>query len=156
MTTKDQKRHKKFLRQDTPMLKQHEVQRDWIEIDATGKTLGRLASQIAMALRGKHRPDYTPHVDSGAGVIVKNADKVRVTGFKEARKFYHWHSGYIGGLRTFSYREMHQRKPEYILYHAVKGMLPKTKQGRAQLKRLRLYLGNEHKHEAQQPVEVKF
>ena len=143
-----------FNRQDTPMLKKEQVQRQWLMVDAKGKTLGRLASEIAKILRGKHRADYTPHVDSGDGVIVVNAEHVVVTGSKEAQKIYRSYTGFVGGLREIPYRVMKARKPTYMLQHAVEGMMPKTKQGKAQLKRLRIFAGTEHDMPAQQPTKV--
>ena len=143
-----------YLRQDTPMLKKEEIKRQWLLIDAKGKTLGRLASEIAKILRGKHRANYTPHVDSGDGVVIVNAELIEVTGHKEAQKVYRRYTGHIGGLRETPYRTMMARKPTYILQHAVEGMMPKTKQGRAQLKRLRIYAGGEHDMPAQQPIKV--
>lgn len=143
-----------FNRQNSPMLKKEQVERRWLLIDAKGKTLGRLASEIAKILRGKHRPDYTPHVDSGDGVIIINADEIHVTGNKEAQKVYRSYTGFIGGLREIPYRTMMARKPTYILQHAVEGMMPRTKQARAQLKRLRIFAGTEHNMLAQQPIKV--
>jgi large subunit ribosomal protein L13 len=143
-----------FYRQSTPMVKKEQVKRQWLLIDAKGKTLGRLASEIAKILRGKHRPDYTPHTDTGDGVIVINAGDVAVTGNKEAQKVYRSHTGFVGGLREIPYRAMKARKPTYMLQHAVEGMIPATKQGRAQLKRLRIYAGTEHDMAAQQPIKV--
>lgn len=143
-----------FYRQSTPMVKKEQVKRQWLLIDAKGKTLGRLASEIAKILRGKHRPDYTPHTDTGDGVIVINAGDVAVTGNKEAQKVYRNHTGFVGGLREIPYRAMKARKPTYMLQHAVEGMIPATKQGRAQLKRLRIYAGTEHDMAAQQPIKV--
>ena len=140
--------------QQTTQLKKEQVSRQWFLFDAAGKTLGRLASEIAKVLRGKHRHDYTPHVDSGDGVIIINAEKVRVTGRKEAQKIYRYYTGYMGGQRELTYRSLLARKPEYILEHAVKGMMPKTRQGRAQLRRLRIVAGSEHELSAQQPILV--
>ena len=137
------------------MLRQEDVTRQWFVIDASGKTLGRLASEIANVLRGKHKPTYTPHVDSGDGVIVVNSEKVVVTGAKEAQKVYRSHTGYVSGLREIPYRRMMERKPEEILRHAVKGMVPRTRQGRAQMKRLRLFVGPEHDMIAQQPIQAE-
>ena len=136
------------------MQKKEEVVRNWIVLDAAGKTLGRFASEVARLLRGKHKPTFTPHTDAGDGVIVINAEKIRVTGAKEAQKVYRYHTGYVGGLREIPYRTMQDRKPDYIIEHAVKGMMPRTKQGRAQLKRLRIFAGPEHNLSAQKPIEV--
>lgn len=140
--------------QRTVILKKEEVKHEWLMIDATGKTLGRLASEVTKVLRGKHKPTYTPHVDSGDGVIIINAEKIRVTGRKEAQKVYPYHTGFIGGLREIPYRTMLARKPSYILEAAIKGMMPRTRQGRAQLKRLRIFAGTEHQMDAQQPISV--
>src|ERR671920_384245 len=134
-----------------------EVERKWYVIDAEGKTLGRLASEIARVLRGKNKPQYTPHVDVGDFVIVVNADRVVVTGKKAEQKVYRRHSGYPGGLREMSYEVMLERKPTEILRRAVKGMMPRTRLGRQQLKKLKIYAGPEHPHEAQapEPYEVR-
>ncbi|HSX12122.1 MAG TPA: 50S ribosomal protein L13 [Rhabdochlamydiaceae bacterium] len=126
----------------------------WFVLDASGKTLGRLASEVAKILRGKHKTSYTPHVDSGDGVVIINAEKVEVTGGKEARKVYRYYSGGISGLREIPYRTMKARKPEYIIWHAVKGMMPKTRLGEAQFKKLRVFAGEKHDLEAQQPTIV--
>jgi len=130
-------------------------ERQWFLFDAKGKTLGRLASEIAKILRGKHRPEYTPHVDGGDGVVVLNAEHIKVTGSKEAQKVYHRYTGYMGGLRTTTFREMLQRKPEQILMHAVKGMLPRNRLGRAQMKKLRIFKGDRHDLDAQKPMQVE-
>lgn len=134
--------------------KKEEVTRNWIILDAEGKTLGRFAVEVARLLRGKHKPTFTPHTDGGDGVIVINSDKIHVSGSKEAQKVYRYHTGYVGGLREIPYLTMQARKPEYIIEHAVKGMMPRTKQGRAQLKRLRVFAGTEHKMEAQKPIKA--
>lgn len=126
----------------------------WFVLDAAGKTLGRLATEIAKILRGKHKTTYTPHVDAGDGVIVINAEKVEVTGGKEARKIYRYYSGGIGGLREIPYRTMKARKPEYLVWRAVKGMMPKTRLGEAQFKKLRVVIGDKHEFEAQKPTVV--
>lgn len=131
--------------------KPQEVERKWYIVDAEGKTLGRLATQIATILRGKHKPTYTPHVDTGDFVIVINAEKVNLTGKKLDQKMYRWHTGYPGGLRERTYREMINNKPERVIMHAVKGMLPKNKLGRKMLTKLKVYRGPEHKNQAQQP-----
>ncbi len=143
-----------YKQQRTVLLKQEEVKRSWLLIDATGKTLGRLASEIAKMLRGKHKADYTPHVDSGDGVIVVNAEKVEVTGRKEAQKIYRHYTGFIGGMREVPYRDMMKRNPTHIIEHAVAGMVPRTKQGKGQMKRLRVYKGDNHDLSAQQPIKV--
>jgi len=140
--------------QKTALLKQAETKSGWFVLDATQKTLGRLTSEIAKILRGKHRPTYTPHVDSGDGVIIINAEKVKVTGNKEAQKNYYHHTGYVGNLKEISYRTMLQRKPEYIIEHAVKGMMPRNRLTRKQMKRLRVFAGTAHNMQAQQPVNV--
>jgi large subunit ribosomal protein L13 len=131
-----------------------EKSRKWYLLDAEGKTLGRFASEIAKILVGKHRTDYTPHIDCGDGVVVVNADKIIVTGNKEAQKVYRRYTGYIGGLRETPYRDMQMKKPEYIITHAVKGMVAKTKLGRKQLKKLRVFAKDTHNMQAQQPVKV--
>jgi len=127
------------------------VRREWYVVDAAGKTLGRLASEVARRLRGKHKPEYTPHVDTGDYIIVVNAEKVRVTGRKEQQKLYRHHTGYIGGLKTFTFEELRRRKPERIIERAVKGMLPKNPLGRAMYRKLKVYAGPDHPHAAQQP-----
>jgi large subunit ribosomal protein L13 len=134
-----------------------EVTRRWYVVDAEGRTLGRLATQIADTLRGKGKPQYTPHVDTGDFVVVVNAEKVAVTGSKLDNKRYYRHSGYPGGLRSRSLREELERRPTEVLRRAVKGMLPRNRLGRAQLRKLRIYAGPEHPHEAQapEPLEVR-
>ncbi len=127
------------------------VRREWYVVDAAGKTLGRLASEVARRLRGKHKPEYTPHVDTGDYIIVVNAEKVRVTGRKEQRKLYRHHTGYIGGLKTFTFEELRRRRPERIIERAVRGMLPKNPLGRAMYRKLKVYAGPNHPHAAQQP-----
>jgi large subunit ribosomal protein L13 len=131
--------------------KASEVQRDWYVVDAENQVLGRLATQIATLLRGKHKPTYTPSMDGGDFVVVVNAEKIRITGRKAEQKVYHRHTGYPGGLRTTTYRTMLQRHPDRILRLAVKGMLPKGRLGRRQLLKLRVYAGPTHPHAAQQP-----
>lgn len=128
-----------------------EVRRDWFVIDATGKTLGRMATEIAMRLRGKHKPEYTPHVDTGDYIVVVNAEKVAVTGNKQNDKMYHRHTGYPGGIKSMSFDKMVQHAPERIIEIAVKGMLPKNPLGRAMFKKLKVYSGPDHNHTAQQP-----
>lgn len=134
--------------------KKPEVQQDWFVVDAEGKTLGRLASAIAATLRGKNKPIFTPHVDTGDYVIVLNAGKVRVTGKKETQKQYYRHSNYPGGLKTTSFRDMRVRHPERIIENAVRGMMPHNTLGRQQLKKLRVFTGEEHPHGAQNPREL--
>ena len=139
--------------QKTKMLKHNENDHEWFVVDVTDKVLGRAATEIATLLNGKYRPDYTPHVDSGAGVIVLNCGKVRITGKKSTQKVYKRFSGYPSGQRETVYEKMLKQKPKHILRHAVKGMLPKNKLGVLMIKRLKLYVGTEHPHVAQQPKE---
>ena len=127
------------------------VERDWFVVDATDRPLGRLASEIAKRLRGKHKPVFTPHVDTGDYIIVVNAEKIGVTGNKRTDKMYHRHTGYPGGLKTMSMEKLLAKAPERVLEIAVKGMLPKGPLGRAMYRKLRVYAGAEHKHTAQQP-----
>ncbi|WP_303909303.1 50S ribosomal protein L13 [Thiohalomonas denitrificans] len=131
------------------------VERDWYVVDADGKTLGRLASEIAKRLRGKHKPVYTPHVDTGDYIVVVNAEKVRVTGNKTADKMYHHHTGYPGGLKSINFEKLVVKAPERIIQRAVKGMLPKNPLGRAMFSKLKVYAGPEHKHTAQQPKALE-
>lgn len=133
------------------MARPQEVERKWHVIDAEDKTLGRLASEVARILRGKNKPQYTPHVDTGDFVVVINADRVKVSGRKAEQKLYRRHTGYPGGLRETSYEQMMDRKPTEILRKAVWGMIPKTRLGRRQFKKLKIYAGPEHPHEAQRP-----
>ena len=128
-----------------------EVTRDWFVVDASGKTLGRMATEIARRLRGKHKAEYTPHVDTGDYIIVINADKVRVTGNKAQDKMYHHHTGYIGNLKSFTFEKLIARAPERPIEIAVKGMLPKNPLGRQMFSKLKVYAGAEHPHVAQQP-----
>ena len=130
-------------------------QRDWYVVDAEGQTLGRLATRIADALRGKRKPEYTPHVDTGDFVIVVNAEKIRVTGDKLHSKVYWRHSGYPGGIRSRTLEEMLARRPEEVIRKAVKGMLPRNRLARAQLRKLKVYAGPEHPHQAQQPQAME-
>ncbi len=130
-------------------------EREWLVVDATGQTLGRLATQIATALRGKHKPEYTPHCDVGDFVVVVNAEKIAVTGKKRDEKLYHRYSGYPGGLRSRTLNEMLDRRPEEPLRLAVKGMLPRNRIARAQLRKLKIYAGPEHPHAAQQPKPME-
>ncbi len=134
--------------------KPESVQRDWYVIDAEGKTLGRMATEIATRLRGKHKPEYTPHVDTGDYIVVVNAEKVHVTGNKAKAKMYHRHTGYIGGIKSISFEKLIQKAPERTIEIAVKGMLPKGPLGRAMFKKLKVYAGIEHPHAAQQPQEL--
>lgn len=140
----------------TYMAKPAEVERKWYVVDATDMVLGRLASQVAMVLRGKNKPTFTPNVDTGDYVIIINADKVRLTGKKLEKKYYRYHTGYIGGLKEVQYKKLMAEKPEFVVYKAVKGMLPKNAIGRTMIKKLHVYAGNEHNYQAQQPVELKF
>ncbi|HHY23316.1 MAG TPA: 50S ribosomal protein L13 [Clostridiaceae bacterium] len=135
----------------TYMAKPKEVTRKWYVVDAEGKPLGRLASEVAKILRGKHKPEFTPHVDTGDYVIVLNADKVVLTGRKLDQKYYRRHTGYAGGLKETKYRDFLASKPEKVVELAVKGMLPKNSLGRAMFKKLKVYKGSEHNHQAQQP-----
>jgi large subunit ribosomal protein L13 len=139
----------------TQMVKHKETSHEWYVIDAAGKILGRTATQIATLLSGKYRPDFTPNVDNGAGVIVLNCGKIRITGKKAEQKDYKRFSGYPGGQTVTKYDKMMEKDPKYILRHAVKGMLPKNKLGDLMLKRLKLYPGETHPHIAQKPVEKK-
>ena len=132
------------------------VERDWYVIDADGKTLGRLATEVARRLRGKHKPVFTPHVDTGDYIIVVNANKIHVTGNKESDKMYHHHTGYPGGIKSISLGKLRQKKAEQIIEIAVKGMLPKNTLGRAMFRKLRVYAGAEHDHAAQQPKALDF
>lgn len=127
------------------------VERKWYVVDAEGKTLGRLASEVANVLRGKNKPTYTPHIYTGDYVIVVNAEKIQVTGKKLDQKIYYHHSEYVGGMKEATLREMMQKKPEFVITHAVKGMLPKGPLGRQMLKKLHVYAGPEHNHAAQKP-----
>ena len=135
--------------------KPHEVAQNWLLVDAEGQTLGRMATAIATRLRGKHKAEYTPHVDTGDFVVVINADKVRVTGNKTTDKMYHTHSGFPGGLKSISFEKLLERAPEKIVKLAVKGMLPRTPLGRAMFKKLKVYAGTEHPHSAQQPQTIQ-
>ena len=127
------------------------VKRDWYIVDAEGKTLGRLASEIARRLRGKHKPEYTPHVDTGDYIVVINAEKVTVTGRKTTDKMYYHHTGFPGGIKSISFDKLIDKKPEMVIEKAVKGMLPKNPLGRDMYRKLKVYAGSEHKHTAQQP-----
>ena len=130
-------------------------ERNWLLVDAEGQTLGRLATQIADALRGKRKPAYTPHVDTGDFVIVVNAEKISVTGQKRQEKLYYRHSGYPGGLKSRTLNDMLERRPEEVIRLAVKGMLPRTRLGRAQLRKLKIYAGPDHPHAAQKPEQME-
>ena len=132
-----------------------DVKRDWFLVDADGKTLGRLATEIARRLRGKHKTEYTPHVDTGDYIVVINADKIRVTGNKMKDKMYHRYTGYIGNLKSMPLEKLMEQAPERALQFAVKGMLPRNPLGRKMLSKLRVYAGTEHQHEAQQPIPLE-
>jgi large subunit ribosomal protein L13 len=132
-----------------------EVRRDWYVVDATGKTLGRLSTELALRLRGKHKPEYTPHVDTGDYIVVVNAEKIRVTGNKLKNKMYHHHTGYIGNLKSISLENLLAEAPERALQFAVKGMLPRGPLGRKMLSKLRVFVGPEHSHAAQQPIPLE-
>lgn len=135
----------------TYVAKPESVVRDWFVVDASGKTLGRISAEIASRLRGKHKPEYTPHVDTGDYIVVINAEKVRVTGNKTTDKIYYHHTGFVGGIKSISFEKLIEKAPERTIQIAVKGMLPKGPLGRAMFKKLKVYAGNEHPHAAQQP-----
>jgi large subunit ribosomal protein L13 len=138
----------------TPLPKVDEIDRKWYVLDAEGQVLGRMASMIASRLRGKHRPDFTPHLDTGDFIIVVNAEKVKLTGNKREDKLYHRHTGYMGGLKTVNAAKMLETRPVDVVRLAVKRMLPKTKLGRSQLGKLKIYAGPEHPHAAQMPEQL--
>ncbi|MBS0651532.1 MAG: 50S ribosomal protein L13 [Parachlamydiales bacterium] len=140
----------------TLLLTKEEVRtmRNWLLLDASGKTLGRFATEVAKILRGKHKPQFTPHVDAGDGVVIINASKIKVTGAKEAQKIYRYHTGAMSGMREIPYSVMKDRNPEYILERAIKGMMPKTRLTEAQMKKLRIYAGEQHDMQAQAPIPV--
>ncbi|MDI1351797.1 MAG: 50S ribosomal protein L13 [bacterium] len=135
--------------------KGHEVKRDWLVVDASDKVLGRLATEIARRLRGKHKAEYTPHVDTGDYIIVTNAEKVTVTGRKFKNKMYHHHTGFVGGIKSVSFEKMQHKNPARIIELAVKGMLPKNPLGREMYRKLKVYVGSEHPHTAQQPKQLE-
>ncbi len=139
----------------TEIIKPHEVERAWFIVDAEGQTLGRLSARVAAVLRGKHKPTFSPSVDCGDYVVVINADKIHVTGQKIENKMYYRHSGYPGGLKEMTLRDQLERFPERPIELAVKGMLPKNKLGRKMFKKLKVYSGSEHPHQAQQPVPLE-
>lgn len=143
-----------MAQQKTTIVKKEERNPKWIILDASGKTLGRFASEVAKILRGKHKPTFTSHIDDGDGVIVINAEKIKVTGTKEAQKIYRYYTGSMSGLREIPYRTMKARKPHYIIEHAVKGMMPHSRLARAQMKKLRVFAGAEHNLAAQKPVQA--
>ena len=131
------------------------VKRDWYVVDATGLTLGRLATEVASRLRGKHKPEYTPHVDTGDYIVIVNAEKIHVTGNKVQDKIYYSHTGFPGGLKSMNFEKLNQRAPERIIELAVKGMLPRNPLGRAMYRKMKVYAGASHPHTAQQPQELK-
>lgn len=136
----------------TKSIRKEDVERSWWVVDAENQTLGRLATQVAVLLRGKHKPSFTPHVDCGDFVIVLNADKIQVKGKRVEQKEYFSHSGYPGAGKFRSFQDLLEKKPEFIIQHAVKGMIPKNRLGRQIMRKLKVYAGNEHQHQAQQPV----
>lgn len=138
----------------TTQVKREENSRRWFLFDAAGKTLGRFASEVAKVLQGKHRVDYTPHADTGDGVIIINCDKIKLTGSKRARKLYRYYTGHMSGLREVPFETMHARHPTYAVDHAVRGMMPKSRLGKQQLRRLRVYAQDAHDLGAQQPIIV--
>jgi large subunit ribosomal protein L13 len=140
----------------TILLTKEEVRsmKKWLLLDASGKTLGRFATEVAKILRGKHKPQFTPHVDAGDGVVIINASKIKVTGAKEAQKIYRYHTGAMSGMREIPYSVMKDRNPEYILLRAIKGMMPKTRLTEAQMKKLRIYAGDQHDMQSQAPIPV--
>ena len=135
----------------TYMASPADIERKWYVVDATGYTLGRLSSEVAKILRGKNKPQFTPHIDTGDYVIITNADKIKVTGKKLEQKIYYHHSGYVGGLKQTKYRKLMAEKPEFAVKHAILGMMPKGPLGRQMARKLRVYAGAEHEHEAQKP-----
>jgi large subunit ribosomal protein L13 len=143
------------MNQKTYVVKEADIQRKWLLVDASGKTLGRLASEIAKVLKGKHKPTYSPHLDGGDYVVVINADKIAVTGRKMDQKMYYRHTGYPGGIRETNLRGLLARHPTQALKFAVRGMLPKNRLGRRMIKKLKIYAGSEHPHQAQQPEAVE-
>lgn len=138
----------------TTFVRKQDVERNWYLLDASGKTLGRFCSEIAKILRGKHKTSFTPNVDNGDGVIVLNADKIVVSGAKEAQKIYRYYTGHIGGLREIPFRNMRDRHPDYAIRVGVKGMMPKSRLGKQQLRKLRIFKGEEHPFSAQNPIKV--
>jgi len=138
----------------TVSAKKESVSREWYVVDATDKTLGRLSTAIANRLRGKHKPEYTPHVDTGDYIVVVNAEKIRVTGNKTTDKVYHHHTGYPGGIKSITFDKLIDKAPERVIEKAVKGMMPKNKLSRSMMSKLKIYAGNEHPHSAQQPMPL--
>jgi len=131
------------------------VKRDWFLVDADGKTLGRLATEVASRLRGKHKPEFTPHADAGDYIVIVNAEKIRVTGNKFEDKMYHHHTGYVGNLKSVSFKDLQNKRPEAIIQNAVKGMLPKGPLGRQMFKKMKVFTGPNHTHIAQQPQPLE-
>ena len=144
------------IREKTHVVKVSDIEREWFVVDAAGQTLGRLASNIARILRGKHKATYSPHIDVGDYVIVVNADKIVVTGRKLDQKMYHRHTGYPGGLKSITLRDQLVRHPTFAVKAAIKGMLPKNRLGRRMFRKLKVYAGAEHPHQAQQPKTLEF
>ena len=142
------------MNKSTHYAKTGEVERNWVLVDAEGATLGRLATTVAMILRGKNKPQYTPHTDTGDYVVIINADKVVLTGVKADHKSYWRYSGFLGGLKTVGYKEAMEKHPERVIEHAIKGMLPKTRLGAQQYRKLHVYAGSEHPHAAQNPTKI--
>lgn len=136
-------------------IKTADIKSDWYLVNADGRTLGRLASELAKRLRGKHKPEYTPHMDTGDYIVVINAEKIHVTGKKETDKVYYHHSGYPGGLKSIRLNELREKQPDMIIKNAIKGMLPKGPLGRKMMKKLKVYVGDQHKHSAQQPQPLE-
>lgn len=145
---------KQIKKQKTFVLKKESLDNQWIVLDAEGKTLGRFASEVSKILRGKHKPSFTPHMDSGDGVIIINSDKIKVTGAKEVQKIYRYYTGHVGGLREVPFEIMKERHPSQIIKHAVWGMMPKTKLSKSQMKKLRIFKGKEHNMTAQKPIQA--
>ena len=139
----------------TVSAKKESISREWYVVDATNKTLGRLSTAIANRLRGKHKPEYTPHVDTGDYIVVVNAEKVRVTGNKKTDKIYHHHTGYPGGIKSITFDKLIDKAPEQVIEKAVKGMMPKNKLSRSMLSKLKIYAGSAHPHSAQQPMPLE-
>ena len=139
----------------TVSAKKESVTREWYVVDATDKTLGRLSTEIANRLRGKHKPEFTPHVDTGDYIVVVNAEKVKVTGNKTTDKVYHHHTGYPGGIKSITFEQLMDKAPERIIEKAVKGMMPKNKLSRSMMTKLKIYAGSEHPHSAQQPTPLE-
>lgn len=140
---------------NTFTVKPHDVKRQWYVVDAQEQVLGRLATEVARRLKGKHKPIYTPHIDTGDYIVIINAEKIHVSGNKENQKMYHWHTGHPGGIKSRDLKSMRERSPESVIESAVKGMMPKNKLGREMMSKLKIYAGGSHPHSAQQPVELR-